>query len=190
MSNGVSLAKHGLCESCQCSTSHGPWTDAQIQEVCHELGMDQGDFGDICDDCFVAHIGQGDAVYSQSIFPRPLELKNPEYQRQLKFAAAGLALQAFREKYPDSYRQRREESAHLFQEFFEHAPTEVLEQFRAKAMELDLLPQTKYVNDAGEAVFTSQQIAEKLGIPVEQIEREVQQRFGAQLETGRVHQIH
>lgn len=189
MIDGVALAKQGLCESCQCPTSHGPWTDTQIQEVCHELGTNLGDFGDICDDCFVAHIGQGDAVYAQSLFPRPLELKNPEYQRQLKFMAAGLALQAFRNKYPDTYREMSKESAPLFQELMKHAPPEMLEEFRKKAKDLDLLPETKFVDDVGQPVYSVQQIAEKLGMPVELVEREVQQRFGAQLETGQVHQI-
>lgn len=140
MTKGVVLAKQGLCEFCQGRTSHGPWTDAQMQEVCHEVGIDPVAFGDTCDDCFVAEVGRGDAVYAQSLVKRPLELQNSEYQRQLKFMAAGLALQAFRDKYPDSYRQRREESARLFQELMEHAPAEVLEQFRTKAKELDLLP--------------------------------------------------
>lgn len=114
MIDGVVLAKQGLCEFCQGRTSHGPWTDAQMQEVCHEVGIDAVAFGDTCDDCFVAEVGRGDAVYAQSLFPRPLELKNPEYQRQLKFMAAGLALQAFRNKYPDTYREMSKESAPFF----------------------------------------------------------------------------
>lgn len=190
MTMGVMLAKQGLCEFCQGRTSHGPWTDAQMQEVCHEVGIDPVAFGDTCDDCFVAEVGRGDAVYAQSLVKRPLELKNTEYQRQLKFMAAGLALQAFRDKYPDSYRQRREESAHLFQELMEHAPAEVLEQFRAKAKEFGLLPETTMVDDNGRPVYTSVQIATKLGMSVEEVEKDIRQQFGDQLETGPVHHVH
>jgi len=193
MTKGVTLAKRGLCEFCQGQTSHGPWTDAQMQEVCHEIGIDPVAFGDTCDDCFVTGVGRKDAVYAQSLVKRPLEVRNTEYQRQLKFMAAGLALQAFRDKYPDSYRQRREESAHLFQELMEHAPPEVLEQFRAKAKELDLLPETKFVDDNGRPLYTSVQIATKLGMSVEDVEKDIRENLGEKLEArpvGRIHQVH
>lgn len=70
-----------------------------------------------------------------------------------------------------------------------HAPPEMLEEFRKKAKDLDLLPETKFVDDVGQPVYSAQQIAEKLGVPLEQVERDIQQLFGAQLVTGQVHQI-
>jgi len=69
----------------------------------------------------------------------------------------------------------------------------VLEQFRAKAKELDLLPETKFVDDNGRPLYTSVQIATKLGMSVEDVEKDIRENLGEKLEArpvGRIHQVH
>lgn len=191
MTSCVELAKQGLCEICQAKTHHGPHTDEQIQAICADLGMDADEFGDYCDDCFVACVGNGDAAYAQGLSAHELHVTKPEYVEQLrhmKFIAAGHALQEFRAKHGPGYRQSPE-AIPLWDEFLKHAPPEAHEKFLAKAKELDLVPETKFVNDAGEPVFSAEQIAEKLGMPVPDIERDIRERFADKIETGNVHPL-
>lgn len=191
MTPGIALAKQGLCEYCKQPTEHGPWTDAQLAEIIAEIGCTLDAFADHCDDCFVIHVGIGSVEYAQFLLKRPLLLTKPEHLAQLKhmkYMEAGKALQDFRAKHPKNYRDLPEGIA-LFNEFLEHAPPEVLQAFEAKAKELDLLPETKYVNDAGEPVYPTEQIAEKFGIPVEQVENEIREKFSNRLEVGNVHQV-
>jgi len=145
-----------------------------------------------CDDCFLIVLGKGDIAVSQNALNRKLILKNPAHlelqQRHEKFMAAVAALVEFREKHPEDYRQRPEGAA-LFCEFLNHAPPEVLKEFHDKAVECDFMPETKFVNDAGEPVYSAEQIAEKFGVPVEQVERDLRTMFGDRLEVGNVHQL-
>lgn len=189
--SGVALAKQGLCEFCKCPTEHGPWTDAQIAEVVADLGCALDDFSDFCDDCFVVHVGLGCVETAQRLVDRPLQLLNPEHLAQLKhlkFLAAGKALQDFRAKYGEGYRHAPE-SIPLFEEFLKHAPPEVHQKFLDKAKDLDLLPEATHVNDAGEPVYSAEQIAEKFGVPVEQVEKDLREKFGNRLEVGNVHPL-
>lgn len=185
------LTKQGLCEYCKQPTWHGPWTDAQVAEVIADLGCSPEEFADHCDDCFVIHVGKKDVEYAQELVKRPLQLKRPEHLNQLrhlKFIAAGKALQEFRAQHPNDYRQHPD-SIPLFQEFLDHAPPEVLAAFDAKAKAMNLMPEARHVNDAGEPVFSTEDIAEKFGISVEQVERDLREKFGAEPETGPIHPL-
>lgn len=186
------MAKQGLCEFCKQPTEHGPWTDAQLAEVIADIGCELSDFADHCDDCFVVHVGGGDVEHSQSLLKRPLLLANPVHLAQvqhMKFMAAAKAMQEFRTKHGPAYR-RMPESIPLWEEFFKHAPPEVMKTFEDKAQEMGLVPEIKFVNDAGEPVFSAEQIAEKLGMPVAEVEKEMRVQFAGKLETGNVHPPH
>ena len=187
----LQLTKEGLCEYCKQPTEHGPWTDAQLAEIVADLGCTLDDFADHCDDCFVVYVGKKSVEYAQQLLKRPLVLKCPEHLaqvRQLKFMAAAKALQDFRAQHGDGYRTKPE-SIPLWQEFLAHAPPDVLQAFSAKAKELDLMPEAKFVNDAGEPVFTVEQIAEKFGIPVQQVEQDLREKFGVEPEAGPIHPL-
>ncbi|WP_353233341.1 hypothetical protein [Diaphorobacter ruginosibacter] len=148
--------------------------------------------GGCCDDCFLVVIGKGDIAICQIALNRKLILKNPDHvalqQKHEKFMAAAKALLDHREKHPKDYRHRPEGAA-LFLEFLNHAPPEVLKEFHDKAVECDFMPETKFVNDAGEPVYSAEQIAEKFGVPVEQVEKDLSRLFGEQLENSNVHRV-
>lgn len=191
MTSAFELAKQGLCEICQAKVQHGPYTDVQIQEISEDLGTEVADFSDWCDDCFVNQVGLGDAVYAETLAKRRLQVTKPEYVEQLRhsrFMAAGQALQEFRAKHGPGYRQSPE-SIPLFDEFLKYAPPEVYQKFSDKAKELNLMPETKFVNDQGEPVFSAEQVAEKLGMPVADVETEMRERFADKIETGNVHRV-
>lgn len=191
MNTGFELAKKGLCEICQAKVQHGPYTDAQIQEISEDLGTEVADFSDWCDDCFVGQVGRGDAVYAESLAKRRLEVTKPEYAEQLRhsrFIAAGQALQEFRAKHGPGYR-RSPDSIPLFEEFLKYAPPEVYQKFLDKAKDLDLMPETKFVNDAGEPVVSAEQLAEKWGLPLSKVEAEMRERFADKIESGNIHRV-
>jgi hypothetical protein len=56
-----------------------------------------------------------------------------------------------------------------------YAPPEIIEAFRAKARELDLLPETEFVDEEGYPVFSAEQIARKFNIPVSEIKRQTRE---------------
>lgn len=113
---------------------------------------------------------------------------NQAQLKNMKFMEAAKALQDFRAKHGPGYRQSPE-SIPLWDEFLKHAPPEVYQKFLNKAKALDLIPETKFVNDAGEPVFSAEQIAEKLGMPVADVEKEMRERFAGKLEAGNVHPL-
>lgn len=59
--SGRALAKRGLCELCEQPLHHGPYTDAQIEAICKDLGSDPEGFGDFCDWCFDTEVICGNA---------------------------------------------------------------------------------------------------------------------------------
>ena len=77
----------------------------------------------------------------------------------------------------------------LWAQAFEYAPPLFMQAARDVAKELDLIPETKYVNDAGKPMYSAEQIAEKLGIPVEQVEKDIREKFGDHLPVGNVHLV-
>lgn len=81
------------------------------------------------------------------------------------------------------------ENEQLWAQVFEYAPPEFMQAVHDVATEMDLLPQTKYVNDAGEPLYSAEQIAEKFGIPVEQVERDIREKLGNHLPVGNVHLV-
>lgn len=66
------------------------------------------------------------------------------------------------------------EYAHLFVQAMLNAPDELAEYVQQTAREMDLLPKASHVDDDGSPIYTSQEVAEKFGIPVEQVERDIQ----------------
>lgn len=65
----------GVCAECETHPlQHGPWTEAEVQEVAHEIGCEPVEFTDCCDDCFLAHVAEGDEAYAQKLAGRPLVL--------------------------------------------------------------------------------------------------------------------
>lgn len=81
MTNTELLAA-GVCEWChERTTAHGPWSPAEISEICLDLGVDESEFGDACDPCFVRFIAFGDVAYAQTLVgERLLDLDPPVYQ--------------------------------------------------------------------------------------------------------------
>lgn len=77
----------------------------------------------------------------------------------------------------------------LWRQIFEYAPPEFMDLMREGAKEFGLLPETKYVNDAGEPVYSAEQIAEKLGVPVEQILENIIEHMGELPVVGQVHLV-
>lgn len=57
---GIEKAKLGLCDLCEAPLHHGPYSDAQIAEIQEEIGLEPDEFSDLCDDCFLSEIAQGD----------------------------------------------------------------------------------------------------------------------------------
>ncbi|QIL81006.1 hypothetical protein G7047_14705 [Diaphorobacter sp. HDW4A] len=67
------------------------------------------------------------------------------------------------------------EYAHLYSQMLRYAPKDLQAEMRAKAEELDLMPKATHVNEHGEPVFSIQQIAEKHGVSVEEVEQLIAQ---------------
>lgn len=77
----------------------------------------------------------------------------------------------------------------LWEQALEFSPPDFMQVACAVASEMGLLPETKYVNDAGEPMYSADQIAEKLGMPVEQVEKDIREKFGDSLPVGNVHLV-
>jgi hypothetical protein len=77
----------------------------------------------------------------------------------------------------------------LWRQIFEYAPPEFMELMREGAKEFGLLPETKYVNEAGEPVYSAEQIAEKLGVPVEQVLADILEHMGELPVVSKIHLI-
>jgi hypothetical protein len=76
---------------------------------------------------------------------------------------------------------------------FHHAPPELKEMMDAKLKELDLLPNASFVDDAGNAFFTADIIAEKLGITPEEVKRRYEEMNGSPecfAPLGKLHRLH
>ncbi len=86
-----------------------------------------------------------------------------------RFWEAGRALRSVAEK-EGKAAIHKPEHAHLFAQMHMFAPEAFKQEMVAKAMEMNLLPKATHVGEDGQVVFTSQQIADKHGISVEEIE--------------------
>lgn len=103
-----------------------------------------------------------------------------------RFMEAGSALVSLRQQHGDEALDTPEAQA-LFMQLMEDAPPEFMKVIHDEAQALDLLPEAKYVNAAGETVYSAGQLAEKLGIPQEQVESDLKRLFGDRLPVGTVH---
>lgn len=65
------------------------------------------------------------------------------------------------------------EHAHLLAQLMLNAPREFLDTLSEKAREMDLLPTASHVDEDGNPVYTSLEIAEKFGLSVEQVESDI-----------------
>lgn len=54
------------------------------------------------------------------------------------------------------------------------APQDIKKMIADKLRELDLLPKAEFVDDDGNIFFSAEAIAEKLGVPIEEVEAECQ----------------
>lgn len=86
-----------------------------------------------------------------------------------RFWEAGRALRTVMEK-EGKAAIHKPEHAHLFAQMHMFAPESFKREMAAKAREMDLLPKATHVGEDGQVVFTSQQIADKHGITVEEVE--------------------
>ena len=105
-----------------------------------------------------------------------------------RFMEAGSALVSLRQQHGDEGLDTPEAQA-LFMQLMEDAPPEFMKVIHDEARALDLLPDVKYVNDSGEPVYTAMQLAEKLGIPLEKVEGDLERFFGDRLPVGTVHPL-
>lgn len=87
-----------------------------------------------------------------------------------RFWEAGRALRAIRER-EGKDAIHKPEHAHLFVQMIKFAPAQFKQEMSEMAKTMDLLPKATHVGEDGQAVYTSQQIAEKCGISVEEVER-------------------
>lgn len=87
-----------------------------------------------------------------------------------RFWEAGRALKAIREE-EGKDAIHKPEHAHLYAQMLRFAPEQFKREMTAMAKEMDLMPTPTHVGEDGQAVFSSQQIAEKHGISVEEVER-------------------
>ncbi len=115
-------------------------------------------------------------------------MQGPPIAANEKFMEAGNALKALRDQHGDDA-VCSPEGDRLFMQLLENAPPEFMDIVSNEAKERGLLPETKYVNDAGEPVYSAQQLADQLGVPLEQVEEDIKRLVGDRLPVGKVHQL-
>jgi hypothetical protein len=106
-----------------------------------------------------------------------------------KFDQAMARIAALHDLHGSEAAEALPEARALWNQAFEFAPPEFMKASHDTAVELDLLPETRYVNDDGEPVYSAEQIAEKLGIPVEQVQEIIREKLGDQVQVGNVHLV-
>lgn len=76
-------------------------------------------------------------------------------------------------------------------EVLEHAPEELLNTIRAKAREMGLLPEPDGYLEDGRPVYSTQAVADTLGVPVQQVEEGlatlIAHRADLGIDTDRIH---
>ncbi|QTD44579.1 hypothetical protein [Ottowia testudinis] len=105
-----------------------------------------------------------------------------------KFVEAGEALMALNEHHGDAVLHSPKYQS-LFHQMLKYAPPEFMQTLREGAKQFGLLPETKFVNDVGQPVYTSAQIAEKFGVPIEEVEKFIDENAPDMREVGNVHQV-
>lgn len=102
-----------------------------------------------------------------------------------RFWEAGRALRVIRER-DGKDAIHKPEHAHLYAQMMKFAPAQFKHEVSAMAKKMDLLPKATHIGEDGQVVYTSQQIAEKLGINVEEVERLAALADPEDLYTGQV----
>jgi len=82
----------------------------------------------------------------------------------------------------------------LLSEALSLAPPDIKALMDAKLKELDLMPESTFCDDQGNAVFTLEQVAAKFGTTVEEVKQHMEEctahHPGAFKHTGAVHRVH
>jgi len=117
--------------------------------------------------------------------PQPARAKN-HHPKFLEAMAKVMELDAL---HGAEAAQKLPEHKALWRAIFDYAPPEFMELMREGAKEFGLLPETKYANDAGEPVYSAEQIAEKLGIPVERVVEDIIEQMGGLPVVGKIHLV-
>lgn len=137
-------------------------------------------------DYYAAMVGSGMFAGMTDQVP-PLQIN---LARNPKFVSAMKRIEQLHEQHGPAAAEELPECKDLWLQVFDSAPPEFMQILSDTAKEFDLLPETKFVNDAGEPVFSAQQVADKLGIPVEQVEKDIREKFGDRLvPPGNVHLV-
>lgn len=105
-----------------------------------------------------------------------------------KFVAAMERLKELQDQHGEAVMDLPENNE-LWAQAFKHAPPAFMQAAHEVAAELNLLPETQFVNDAGEPVYSVEQIADKFGMPVEEVEKKVHELLGDHLPVGNVHRV-
>lgn len=100
-----------------------------------------------------------------------MSFKHSDYHP--KFVAAMEAL----ERIPKSERDDHPARHDLMAQAMAYAPEPLQEIFRAKAREMGLLPEPEYYTEDGEPVYTTIQIANHLGISLEEANQNAEKMF-------------
>ena len=91
-----------------------------------------------------------------------------------RFWEAGRALNEIRKREGNAA-IHKPEHAHLYAQMHKFAPESFKKEMAAMAKEMDLMPKATHVGADGQVVYTSQQIADKHGVSVEEVERLITQ---------------
>lgn len=102
-----------------------------------------------------------------------------------RFMAAGEELERIAQR-DGAEAIHKPEHGHLYMTMMRYAPPDLQKEMKAKLREMDLLPEATHVDDQGNPVYTSAQIAAKVGVPVEEIERAMENAPLGDLYTGPV----
>lgn len=119
-------------------------------------------------------------------------MTNPEPSRppsHPKFIKAMERIGELHEEHGPEAAEELPECKALWEQALEFSPPEFMQVAGAVASEMGLLPEAKFVNEAGEPVYSAEQIAEKLGMPVAEVENEMRERFADKLEIGNVYPV-
>ncbi|OWG18842.1 hypothetical protein KDK82_2322 [Delftia sp. K82] len=105
---------------------------------------------------------------------------NPNFRRpgpsgiDPRFIEAGQKLRHIRETEGNEAIHKPEHAA-LYRQFMKYAPEEFQAEMVAMAKKMNLMPEPTHVGADGQAVFSAQQIADKHGVCVEEVERFIAQ---------------
>lgn len=87
-----------------------------------------------------------------------------------KFVAAMESLK----RIPQDQRRNNPAASALFEQAVTYAPDHLQEIFHAKAREMGLLPEATHYTEGGEPLYSTAQLAQHLGIPLEEANQSAQ----------------